>query len=247
MAASTATVARRLPRGWATSRASSRFWIGFYFAYQLARGVADREAPRPRSTTAQGDRLPAPPGLDGRAVAAGRGRGSTVLIQATSFTYWLSQFAVVGVALLWVYFNAHERFLRFRNMLLVGNLIGLVGYVLLPTAPPRMFPDVGLRRHARAHSTINHSTTSSSSPRTRTRRCRACTRRRADRRRRDGVGRALALGEGALARLAGVGLVRGDGDRQPLLARHRRGRARRGRRRLRSCTGRGVASSRVPA
>ena len=32
---------------------------------------------------------------------------STLLIQATSLTYWLSQFAVVGIALTWVYFNAH--------------------------------------------------------------------------------------------------------------------------------------------
>ena len=70
---------------------------------------------------------------------------SGVLIQATSFTYWLSQFAVVGIALTWVYFKAHERFYGFRNTLIVGNLIGLVGYVLLPTAPPRMFPEAGSR------------------------------------------------------------------------------------------------------
>ena len=43
MAASTATVARRLPRGWAHLALQFGFWIAFYFAYQLARGVADRE------------------------------------------------------------------------------------------------------------------------------------------------------------------------------------------------------------
>ena len=46
--------------------------------------------------------------------------------------------------------------------------------------------------------------------------------RRSDRRRDDGARRALDVGEGALARVAGVGLVQRDGDRQPLLARHRR-------------------------
>ena len=35
---------------------------------------------------------------------------SGFLVQATSVTYWLSQFAVVGIALLWVYFKAHDRF-----------------------------------------------------------------------------------------------------------------------------------------
>ena len=27
---------------------------------------------------------------------------------ATSYTYWLSQFAVVGLGLLWVYFRHHD-------------------------------------------------------------------------------------------------------------------------------------------
>jgi membrane-associated phospholipid phosphatase len=160
MAASTATVARRLPRGWAHLALQFGFWIAFYFAYQLARGVADREGV-------------------GEAFANGawiidfqRSLGSMVelsfqhaveqsglLIQATSLTYWLSQFAVVGIALTWVYFNAHDRFYGFRNMLIVGNLIGLVGYVLLPTAPPRMFPEAGFTDTLAAHSTVNHSST----------------------------------------------------------------------------------------
>src|ERR1044072_1207032 len=116
--------ARRLPRGWAHLALQFAFWIGFYFAYQLARGVADR---------------------DGVAAAFDHGRWiiafqrslgammeltfqhaveqSTLLIQATSITYWLSQFAVVGLALTWVYFRAHPRFYGFRNMLIEGDLI----------------------------------------------------------------------------------------------------------------------------
>ena len=178
MAASTATVARRLPRGWAHLALQFAFWIGFYFAYQLARGVADRDGVA--AAFAHGQWI-----IDfqrslgsmieltlQRAVEA-----SAFLIQATSVTYWLSQFAVVGLALTWVYFRAHDRFYGFRNTLIAGNLIGLVGYVLLPTAPPRMFPEAGLHRHARGPL--------DGEPlvdlrrlrlRTRTRRCRACTR-----------------------------------------------------------------------
>jgi membrane-associated phospholipid phosphatase len=160
MAASTATVARRLPRGWAHLALQFGFWIAFYFAYQLARGVADREGEA--AAFANGAWV-----IDfqrslgsmfeltlQRAV-----EGSTVLIQATSITYWLSQFAVVGIALVWVYFKAHERFYGFRNVLIVGNLIGLVGYILIPTAPPRMFPGAGFTDTLAAHSTVNHSST----------------------------------------------------------------------------------------
>jgi membrane-associated phospholipid phosphatase len=160
MAASTATVARRLPRGWAHLALQFGFWIAFYFAYQLARGVADREGVA--EAFANGAWI----------IDFQRSLGSMVelsfqhaveksglLIQATSLTYWLSQFAVVGIALTWVYFNAHERFYGFRNMLIVGNLIGLVGYVLIPTAPPRMFPEAGFTDTLAAHSTVNHSST----------------------------------------------------------------------------------------
>jgi membrane-associated phospholipid phosphatase len=160
MAASTATVARRLPRGWAHLALQFAFWIGFYFAYQLARGVADREGVD--AAFANGAwiidfqrSLHSMVELTFQHVVEQSG----LLIQATSLTYWLSQFAVVGMALIWVYFRAHERFYGFRNMLIVGNLIGLVGYVLLPTAPPRMFPDAGFTDTLAAHSTVNHSST----------------------------------------------------------------------------------------
>jgi membrane-associated phospholipid phosphatase len=160
MTAVSATASRRLPRGWLHLALQFGFWIGFYFAYQLARGVADHGGVG--SAFANGQAI-----IDfqrsvhsmleltlQRAV-----EGSTVLIQATSLTYWLSQFAVVGLALTWVYFNAHERFYKFRNTLILGNLIGLVGYVLLPTAPPRMFPEAGFVDTLAAHSTVNHSST----------------------------------------------------------------------------------------
>ena len=35
---------------------------------------------------------------------------SELLIKATTYTYWLSQFVVVGLTLLWVYFRHHDRF-----------------------------------------------------------------------------------------------------------------------------------------
>ena len=150
----------RLPRGWAHLALQFAFWIGFYFAYQLARGVADRGGVTAAFANAEW------------IIDFQRSLGSMVeltlqqavessgfLIQATSVTYWLSQFAVVGIALTWVYFKAHERFYGFRNMLIVGNLIGLVGYILLPTAPPRMFPEAGFTDTLAAHSTVNHSST----------------------------------------------------------------------------------------
>lgn len=147
---------RRLPRGWKHLALQFAFWIGFYVVYQVVRGVADRSV-----TTAFWNgitvidwerRLGAlfEPALQ-RVVDS-----SSFLIAATSYTYWLSQFAVVGAALLWVYFRHHDRFARFRNWLIAANLVGLVGYVLVPTAPPRMFPEWGFADTLAEYSSVNH-------------------------------------------------------------------------------------------
>jgi membrane-associated phospholipid phosphatase len=151
---------RRLPRGWVHLGLQFAFWIGFYFAYQGARGLADRGGVA--NAFANGESI-----IDFQRSLHSMleltlqrlVEGSGFLIQATSVTYWLSQFAVVGIALLYVYFKAQDRFANFRNALILGNLIGLAGYVLLPTAPPRMFPQAGFTDTLAAHSTVNHSST----------------------------------------------------------------------------------------
>lgn len=148
----------RLPRGWAHLGLQFAIWLGFYAVYQVARGAADQSVDR---AFANGEWI----------IDFQRGLGSmmelsfqravessALLIQATSYTYWLSQFAVVGIALLWIYFRAHERFFRFRNTLILANLIGLAGYVSFPTAPPRMFPQAGFNDTLAQHATLTHDT-----------------------------------------------------------------------------------------
>jgi len=82
---------------------------------------------------------------------------SHFLVDVAAATYWLSQFVVLGLALVWVYFRRTESFTRFRNWLMVANVVGLVGYVLMPTAPPRMFPNFGFLDVEALFSGLNHS------------------------------------------------------------------------------------------
>jgi hypothetical protein len=131
---------RYLPRGWADLGRQLAIWLGFALLYQLVRGLADRKPP---------------------SVALAHGREVfNVEIHLThrvyeltlqhfvdqkhwlellvSWTYWNSEFTVVGLAVLWVYVRRHESFHRFRNSVLLANVIGLIVYFLLPTAPPRL-------------------------------------------------------------------------------------------------------------
>lgn len=156
MTAHSHAAARVLPRGWAHLALQFAIWLGFYGAYQIARGAADQSVDQAFENGRRIIELQRSLGSMIELPLQQAVEASTFLIQATSYTYWLSQFAVVGIALLWIYFRAHERFFRFRNTLIVANLMGLVGYVLFPTAPPRMFPEAGFTDTLAQHSTVSH-------------------------------------------------------------------------------------------
>jgi membrane-associated phospholipid phosphatase len=147
---------RVLPRGYADFALQLAIWFGFYVAYQIARGIADRDAALAFENGLRVIDLERRVGWFFEQSVQGVLGSSELLIRLTSITYWLSQFAILGLALLWVYLRRTDSFLRFRNTILVANLIGLVGYVVLPTAPPRMFPDVGFVDTLARFSDLNH-------------------------------------------------------------------------------------------
>ncbi len=151
-------IAAVFPRGPLDFLLQLGIWLGFALAYQLARGVADRE---PAEAFQNGRRvldaeraLHSLFELDLQSLAL----KSDTVIDALNWTYWLSQFAVVGIALLWIYFRRNDAFLRVRNWLIAANLIGLAGYVLMPTAPPRMFPEWGFVDSLAESAALNHGT-----------------------------------------------------------------------------------------
>lgn len=151
-----ADTSRRLPRGWAHLALQFVIWMGFYAVYQIARGAADRSVYEAFQNGEWVLRTQQDLGALFEPAVQRLVDGSSVMVMLTSWTYWLSQFAVVGITLLWVYFRHHERFAGFRNWLIAANLVGLVGYVLVPTAPPRMFPEWGFVDTLAQHSTISH-------------------------------------------------------------------------------------------
>ena len=118
---------RVLPRGYIDFVRQLAIWFGFYVAYQIVRGVADRDSAEAFDNGWKVIDLERRVGSLWELSLQGFLGSSETLIRLTSWTYWLSQFAVVGVALLWIYFRNHERFADFRNWLIGANLVGLVG------------------------------------------------------------------------------------------------------------------------
>ena len=128
-----------MPRGWSDLGRQLLIWFGFAILYQLARGVADRNSAKAfangyhvvRIETHVFHRLYE---LTFQNFVDQRHLLETIV----SWTYWNSEFTVVGLTVLWVYLRRHEAFLGFRNSVLLANMIGLLGYIFVPTAPPRL-------------------------------------------------------------------------------------------------------------
>jgi PAP2 superfamily len=157
MTAVVAAGRRYLPRGYLHFAGQLVIWFGFLLVYQLARGIADRD---PARAFANGAKV-----IDFEQNATNRlfeltlqrvAETSSLLESLASWTYWNSEFTVLGLALLWVYLRRNEAFGRFRNVVLLANGLGLIGYVLLPTAPPRMFPEVGFVDTLATFGGLNH-------------------------------------------------------------------------------------------
>ena len=147
---------RLLPRGWRDLALQLGIWFGFLLLYQLVRGLANRD---PATAFANGLTV-----IHFESNAAGLLELTLQNLAATThwlgtiaaWTYWNSEFTVVGITLLWVYLRRHDAFAQLRNWILTANVIGLFGYALMPTAPPRLFPDFGFADSMAEFGVLNH-------------------------------------------------------------------------------------------
>lgn len=147
---------RFLPRGWKDFGLQLGIWFGFLAVYQLARGFAGHDRTVAiahghwviNAEQRVGDLFE----VSAQKIAA----SSHWLELAVSWTYWMSEFTVLGLALLWVYLRRNEHFRNFRNWVLLAGLIGFIGYVVYPTAPPRMFPGDGFVDTLAQFASLNH-------------------------------------------------------------------------------------------
>jgi membrane-associated phospholipid phosphatase len=133
-----------LPRGRQDFLRQLAIWAGFALGYEIARALAEPSMAAARANAFRVVDLERRIGglyeLDAQRWV--RDAGGTVLA-LVDWTYWLSQFVVVGAVLIWIYLRHTDAYLRLRNTLFAVNLVGLIGYVAVPTAPPRLLPGDG--------------------------------------------------------------------------------------------------------
>ena len=141
-----AAVARRLaPYGVGDLLVQIGLWVAFGLAYEAVRGAAGHDRVR---ALADGREIIE---LERRLHAffeAGLQRGLPVgstVVRVLAFSYWSSEFALLVLALAYAYFRRRDVYGPFRDTVLLANSLGLIGYVVFPAAPPRVFAGDGFR------------------------------------------------------------------------------------------------------
>jgi membrane-associated phospholipid phosphatase len=69
--------------------------------------------------------------------------GSHLMLVIATYIYLNAQTTLIVGALLYLYIAHNRNYYFVRNMLVVAMVIGLFGYGLYPTAPPRLLPEWG--------------------------------------------------------------------------------------------------------
>ena len=131
-------------------------WAGFAASYEIVRWAVEGEqedAVANARALIHAERhlhLFFEPGLQ-RAVLD----GPRLIVHFADWTYWLAQFVVVLAAFVWVYLYRNRLYKTFRNAFFLANTIGLITYLTVPLAPPRLFPDEGLVDTLRFYESLN--------------------------------------------------------------------------------------------
>jgi membrane-associated phospholipid phosphatase len=128
-----------LPHGYGDAGRQLGLFVVAELSYELVRGIAD------------GERVQALVNGQG-VIAVEKSLGSYFepgfqalfldhpwVIDFANFVYMNSHFVVTTAFLVWLYIFRNQHFYFVRNMFMVAMALALVGYALLPTAPPRMF------------------------------------------------------------------------------------------------------------
>jgi hypothetical protein len=137
------TVARLLPRGAADLLRQIVLFCGAYWLYRLVRGQVDGRAAAAFANAQDIVSAERSLGLFFEPSVHAWTEAHALVADTASWLYVNSHFTVTTATLAFVYLRRNDRFYFVRNMFMVAMALALVLYVLVPTAPPRFFPELG--------------------------------------------------------------------------------------------------------
>jgi hypothetical protein len=138
-----AIVGRVLPQGWIDLVRQFALFGGAYWLYGMVRGEVDGRAATAFENARHIVKVEKALGLFVEPSVHAWATAQGWAIDFASWMYVNSHFAITTAALAFLYLRRNPHFYFVRNMFMVAMAIALVGYLLFPTAPPRMLPELG--------------------------------------------------------------------------------------------------------
>lgn len=162
MGAFARSVGSRLPRGWGDLLIQVALFLAVYQGYQVVRGLVDGKA---ALAFANGERVIELERAIGTFFEPGFQEAlldHIWLIDISNWAYFNTHFVVTAAFLGWIYLARNEHFAFVRNMFVIAMVLALVGYAAFPTAPPRMFPELGFTDTIATYAGIEQDSSSAS-------------------------------------------------------------------------------------
>jgi hypothetical protein len=145
-----------LPRGWGDAGLQVGLFVLADLCYETVRGIAEgqrQEAFANAATVIDIEKATGTffePDLQSALIS------QRWIIDAANFMYMNSHFVLTTGFLVWLYLYRNESFYFVRNMFMVAMALALVGYTLVPTAPPRLIEGEGFVDTITAYAQVNH-------------------------------------------------------------------------------------------
>jgi membrane-associated phospholipid phosphatase len=136
-------LSRALPRGTTDVLRQILLFCGAYWLYRLVRGIVDGQAAEAFENARHVIALEHHLGVFVEPHVQAWAMSKTWIIDGASWMYLNTHFIVTTCTLAFIYLCRNHHFYFVRNMFMVAMGIALVGYLVYPTAPPRMLPEWG--------------------------------------------------------------------------------------------------------
>ena len=137
-------VGRLLPHGWRDFWLQFAIFWSFYIGYEASRTLAQNDRYLAMRNALDVLRAQQDLGIAWEGAVQNWAINAPHIVMAiANWTYFNCQFTITYALLLFIYFRRNHAFYFIRNVLLATSFAALIGYILLPTAPPRMLGGLG--------------------------------------------------------------------------------------------------------
>jgi PAP2 superfamily len=145
-----------LPQGWGDAGRQLGLFVLADICYETVRGIADGQRAEAFANAAWVIDVESATGTFFEPDLQGWLIDYRWVVDLANFAYMNSHFVLTTGFLVWLYLYRNEHFYFVRNMFMVAMALALVGYALVPTAPPRLVEGYGFVDTINQYAQVTH-------------------------------------------------------------------------------------------